>query len=110
MSLNIKAQEFIPDSKSSFEAYVHNMFSDIQMKLRTTVTALTMYGEEIEQLKNENKKLRNELKFQEERIDDITPPCYKCNGTGEYSTTIIGECGNTIKDWKTCDCQFGKTT
>ena len=51
-SLNIKAVEFIPDSKSSFEAYVHNTFNEMKNEIKQLQESLKNSKTKISKLEN----------------------------------------------------------
>jgi uncharacterized protein YlxW (UPF0749 family) len=109
-SLNIKAVEFIPDSKSSFEAYVHNTFNEMKNEIKQLQESLKNSKTKISKLENLlSNNHQSKLDAIYTRIEDITPECQKCHGDEiRPLKPYIGECGNTVKDWITCECVKSK--
>jgi len=116
MSLNIKAAEFIPDSKSSFEAYVHNTFNEMKSEIEHLRASLANskkklkivsknHSEKLKKLKILSKNHNEKFSALRDRIHEITPDCEKCRGSGQYRYSYIGDCGNTVNDYRDCDCE-----
>ena len=110
MSLNTKAVEFVPESKSSFEAYIHNTFNEMKNKIKLLEQSVQKYKEKTLKLETYIDKMdfKNKLDAIHKRIEEIEPKCEKCNGYGEYVHKYIGECGNDVKDYRECSCLKSK--
>jgi uncharacterized coiled-coil DUF342 family protein len=110
MSLNAKAVEFVPESKSSFEAYIHNTFNEMKNKIKLLEQSVQKLETYIDKMDFKNKLINHDDKLDaiHKRIEEIEPKCEKCNGYGEYVHKYIGECGNDVKDYRECSCLKSK--